>query len=508
MTDVSTYFSRGQRPGRFNLGNVVLVNLLGKEYFLGFIQDVDRDRDMVFVDFDCNTIAPWWVPADRVVDYLPFPHHPDRYYVMDYVKKIVIPTDSLRYATIDEYRISRMLDMGFRNGRRFNSELCPDRLFVEIESNAIRILIWNIACMHFTENGYGFDNCPTDGGCFHKNTEKRITAGVEKYLFGYCGKPELCLQFSKSLAANDRVFETLPPELLSEALHSLDLRSQVIAKRVCALWNLLLPDPSTAKCIHIDFASLTRQWTWCNETEGYHIGQLVHRCVHPATHALAISNLFHRCADQDHYPTAAVVTQVLRMKGTLPLIVLKDIRVPAARRFPRDSDNPDDPNLSGMIFYALQFTEVCRRVVIRNYTVDFAQYSGPHFRHPMPGFTQTKESFCLMIPIPSMILTNIHSKAEKLRCLQDFKMTLEALCPPVKPAVKIWWENLHAKWVRKVPFPGLPWTELRQLLCFYGPHVSRQQFVDWNARDLGDATLGNLQLAMLARHYGALSAGT
>ncbi|XP_055355328.1 uncharacterized protein LOC129600772 [Paramacrobiotus metropolitanus] len=345
------------------------------------------------------------------------------------------------------------------------------------------------------------------------NTAERISAGVEHYLSQYYGRPERCPDGRYTISgctADHELFEGLPPEVMSLVLESLDIHSKVRAKRTCALWDFLLPDPAADACIILDLANLSSQWPLQRTTEGYLLARLLHHTVNVNTHALVLYNLFHRNTDGIPLNYLTLIVQLLQIRCILRLIMLMNLRVRVSRANPRKEQDPEDDRLSVMYFYPLDFTNVCQRLFIRNYTVDFdcSSYStdivGSAFQHPMPGFVESKGSFFMSIRIPAMSFPYAESKEEKAECMQQFKLALEANCPPVDPAVKQRVMALHAQWVKTVPYRKPQWRELRHLLKFYGTYESPELCRFWrdvDVRRLDGVVLGNLQLTILARDY-------
>ncbi|XP_055340290.1 uncharacterized protein LOC129589521 [Paramacrobiotus metropolitanus] len=463
---------------------------------------------------DFYVVHPW-----QIADTNSIPRFPtDESNYQPHPRKVVIPVSTMELLDIDEYRVIRMLDMVFRGGRRERSyQEYADRLFVRINAKSLYFLIGHIQCSHVSPLC-----CPNEwesNWSWKINTAERIAVGVEYYLSQYCGKPERCpggRECSISDCTEDHeLFEYMPPEIISFVLESLDIHSKVRAKRTCALWDLLLPDPAFNACIILDLANLSTQWPLYRKTEGYLLARLLHHTVNRNTHALVLHNLFHRNTDNgalNNYYLLLIV-QLLKIKCILPLIMLMNLRVRVGRLYPTDEDNPDDENWSVMYFHALDLTDVCQRLFIRNYTVDFdaspysADFLGCAFQHPMPGFVESRGSFSMSIRIPEMSLPYARGKAEKAECLQQFKSALMAHCPPVDPAVRKRVMDLHANWVKMVPYPGPQWLELRQLLKFYGTYKNPKRRRFWrfwrklDVRHLDGDFLGNLQLIILGREY-------
>ncbi|XP_055351035.1 uncharacterized protein LOC129597489 [Paramacrobiotus metropolitanus] len=220
------YFSgiKSRCPGQWNINNAVMVNLVGDDFYLAYLQDIDGD--LVFVDFDCTKIPSWWVSADRVYrhnlygervkhdsvfvavreeDNGPYIFRPAKLLrnstlstnylccvslnttqdpknsfrvvhqwqlssvlpsqytdlptkiTEDHVEKVVVRVDNMGFLKhIDEYHITRLLDMGFRDGfspigwRAFDVAHKDDRdqLFVRLTGRTLTFVIMQASCFH------------------------------------------------------------------------------------------------------------------------------------------------------------------------------------------------------------------------------------------------------------------------------------------------------------------------------------------------------------------------
>ncbi|XP_055357078.1 uncharacterized protein LOC129602135 [Paramacrobiotus metropolitanus] len=581
-------------PGQWNINNAVMVNLVGDDFYLAYLQDIDGD--LVFVDFDCTKIPPWWVPADRVyrhnlygerakndskatdvfvalreddngpyifrpakllrdstlrTNYLccvsinisqdpknPFRvvHQwqlssvlPNQYtdrptkITEDHVEKVVVRVDNMGFMKhIDEYHITHLLDVGFRDGfnpigwRAFDVAHKDDRdqLFVRLTGRTLTFIIMQAPCLHVFWNTrdpvilacqkrkksrkFSYHNCT----CWKKEIAKDISFGINNYLRRYCYRPEIGNPFScESLIEEVPSLGSIPFEVQSTVLQYLDVHSQAAAKRVCSLWNALVPDPASAATVTVDFSRISDTLPGLLETEGYRTAHLLHRVVSQKTKGLTLLHLDHRtdCI------TALVscIKELLALKQTtIFLISVRYCRMPFESRRVGCS-NPDEPIHGKILFQLLPLKQLCRHLRIQHLVMDFSLCNIRPRTFFMKKIRDECEKTCnLMIVIPVMDVENDDENAN----VKSFKRALEACCPTVDNATKKRIRKLHTRWLRTIPYPNEQWTGLRRLLELFGVLEwgntdETEAWENLDLRNFDNIPFGNLQLSILAHFY-------
>ncbi|XP_055349265.1 uncharacterized protein LOC129596109 [Paramacrobiotus metropolitanus] len=453
-----SYFSCGARRGRFNLGNTVLVNLTSdEEFFLGYLQDIIADQ--VFIDFDCERIAPQWVSMQRVWHhdkpsitlqlsrevYVAIRREADGPYVfgpaflecscnyanqflcyafLDHpcysfqtqdsvrvvhswqviprlpsdpmidricrlpIKKVVYRSAKLRaLSSIQEWHIERILDLGFRQGKRQSGQ-GRDRLFVKLTDGEIVFLIMRIQCSF--PHTVSVDCLQST--CWLTATTRKVIAGIEEYLlhasrtaadlrnFRHRSLPSIAVLSSPAARGNEPTLPHLLPEILSTVMYYLDVVSQGKLKRVCQLWNVLLRDPASSTHVTIDFCTLSLQLQQRAETEGYRLGLLLDRIVNAKTKTVALVNMSYRMDNVD--PVIALVVDVLIINRIiLPLVIVKNYWAPIVRS-PYGLYNRYTPDLSErrkIHFQLLFMKKICRRIIVLNAVINCGAGKGALF---------------------------------------------------------------------------------------------------------------------------------
>ncbi|XP_055351018.1 uncharacterized protein LOC129597476 [Paramacrobiotus metropolitanus] len=249
------------------------------------------------------------------------------------MQKVVYRSAKLRaLGDIQEWHIERVLDVGFRHGRR-PLEQGRDRVFVRIREDEIMFLNMRIQCGCPPVRGYTCGQSP----CWLTATTRKVANGIEKYLFEACGRAELplynCQQSDVMVLPPFASEETevmlpdLPSEILSRVVFYLDTVSQAKAMRVCELWNVLLRDQTLPGVVIIDFCALRPQLQQRAETEGYGLGRLLHRIVNTNTKILALINMSYRADSID--PVISLIADILvLMSIRIPLIIVKNCWAP------------------------------------------------------------------------------------------------------------------------------------------------------------------------------------
>ncbi|XP_055352806.1 uncharacterized protein LOC129598778 isoform X2 [Paramacrobiotus metropolitanus] len=566
MSAIKSYFTRAHRSGCINLGNEVLVNFHSDtEFYLGFLQDINGDQ--VFIDFDCQLIQPQWVsihrvwrherrtiqvvddPVDvhvavrqqdagpyvfqpalllrscsyasqflccvsfnlhlspseikdfevvhswQVVEHLPHDRNFYRICLLP-IKKIVYRSKKLTLgAGIEESHIIHTLDVGFRNCYYHYEDGTRDRVFVRITEGEIMFLIMYIKCLHRYKNECGAISC------WLTETTKKVRMGIEKYLLKCLTNVHSQIKWNVG-EETEMMLGDLPLEILSMCLRDLDVTPGKL-NRVCAVWNALLGDPASHSSLTIDFCTLTNQRAQQRqETEGYHIGRLLHRLISTKTRILALVNMAHRADTVNH--VVSLVAEFLRLKRPVLTLIVKSCRAGVESKVDGNLFWYNNPNVAANYFQLVPLKNLCRRLIVCDFIVDFSIWTDPYFGPRMPNYIKRKEPNKLLIKIPIMPLENDELWIPK------FKRELVQNCPPVDLSVREDIKRLHAGWVKRHRYPGKKWLALRHLLEFYGPCEATNQeeyqlystfWYNLDLREFDRLPLRNLSLTMLARHY-------
>ncbi|XP_055351045.1 uncharacterized protein LOC129597497 [Paramacrobiotus metropolitanus] len=284
-------------------------------------------------------------------------------------------------------------------------------------------------------------------------------------------------------------------------LQYLDVHSQAAAKRVCSLWNALVPDPASAAAVTVDFTQISDTLPGLLETEGYRTAYLLHRVVSQKTKALALLHLDHRtdCI------TALVgcIKELLGLKQTnIFLISVSYCRMPFESRRVGCS-NPDEPIHGKILFQLLPLKKLCRHLRIRHLVMDFSLCNIRPRTFFMKKIRDECEKTCnLMIVIPVMDVENDDENAN----VRSFKRALETCCPTVDNATKKRIRKLYTRWLRTIPYPNEQWTGLRRLLELFGVLEcgntdETEAWENLDLRNFDNIPFGNLQLSILAHFY-------
>ncbi|XP_055327295.1 uncharacterized protein LOC129580679 [Paramacrobiotus metropolitanus] len=556
---MNSYFTCGARRGQFNLGNTVLVNLTSlDEFLLGYLQDINGDQ--VFIDFDCERIAPRWVPLQHVWHYekpritfdlpcnvyaavrrevggpyvvqtakllcnwsydnqflccvaehvscstekyqahivhhwqlierLPRNRHIDGICRIP-IKKVVYRSAKLRLLNdVQEFHIERLLDVGFRQGHR-QIVMDRDSAFARIREEEIVFVIMRIQCC------YPRVMCPLSRKCGHNtcwltDTEKKVAAGIENYLFqttgltehlgnvGYRPQPDIAVLSSLALKEQNKFgLSNLPPEIMSTVTYYLDTVSQGKLKRVCELWNTLLSDPTSSDYITIDFCALSPLLQRRAETEGYRLGRLLHRIISTRTKTLALVNMNYRADTVD--PVIALITDILTMKRRIPLIIIKNCWANILK--PKYGPGvcyymytPDIFEWRKIHFQLLLLKKVCHRLQMFNVVINCGAWKGVLFPRQPGNYGRLKQPDSLIITIPKLEFDESASDADSI---MQLKQALERHCPPVNPSVRNQIRRLHAGWVQRYRCPSDQWDGLRQLIELFGIGVAADHATQW-----------------------------
>ncbi|XP_055352824.1 uncharacterized protein LOC129598794 [Paramacrobiotus metropolitanus] len=574
MPIISEYFSRGRsrRQGQLDVKNPVLVNVADNEYCLGYLQDVDGDN--LFVDFDCTTLPPWWFPAGRVWFYnlnqgyyptdkeilvavrneptgpyifrpaivvwyycdlflcrlirkpvdsettsLHFVHRWQTAYwdggsVMKRsskldVEKVVICLKTTEITDeIDGFNIAEDLKACYP-GSDTVSPRFVDRIFVRNKENEIVFLIVIGGGIYDATPYYLFARPCCKIHSRGPVTAGKVVASVRKYLHLRSNKPE----FPRIMPASDRTecpFTFLPTEITKETLLYLDVHSQAVTKRVCALWNILMSDVDSSVFATIDF-SRKGMSPFHRATTSYHYGFVLNHAVSRDTKVLSLLKLSQRVNNNESMAALMEITStVLTMNNAhLSVLLVKHWEVtvnrPPGVKFESTDFFDFQTSERHYPILPLQLKKFCRQLVFSQFVVDFDMHfdkkTFPKYaKHRMPGFAQASTLSSLRIEIPNVRFAGEDSFDDST---DRFTRTLDDCCPTTDWFTKEQLWRLHAAWVHTVPYPGKKWVVFMQHLEYYGirQHVGSSVWRDLDLREFDNLPFSKLSLAILTRDY-------
>ncbi|XP_055349695.1 uncharacterized protein LOC129596441 [Paramacrobiotus metropolitanus] len=574
---VGDYFKPAKRDRRqANMGNTVLVNLDGeKDFYLDYLQDINGQN--VYVDFDCTTIPPRWISAQRVwlhellekqypqsqesPAYVALRQQPNGPYIFrpairmkrysthgdlfySYVRlandtaarpwrlvhrwqmverlpelsapsllerlpavnyrKFSVSAPQVRLLEhIDEHRIISVLNAAFRGG--YSNFAGWDRVFVRMEGDTIHFLVMDIYHYH-PRHRCANPRCWTD------STAEKVEAGLRDYMMPYCNHPEFrprLLRFGEEKLDEQPMMNFLLPEIMSEIVLHLDVRSQVRGQRVCSLWAELLDNRASAVSITLDLHNISAHMPTQAATEAYHVAFILNRTVNETTKTLTLIGMTQRSGDFDlPYDTLQnQIEEYLRLKRTqLLAIVVQDYRsafrtismVPILMPRLREHD---------VYFIPSRLNSLCRKLLLVNCVVELGTWlksKGSVNKFPvLPGW-DAADSPDFFVTVSRFWMTSKRKMPGDPGLFGHFGVVIGCGGPPVSVSVRDKIKQLHAYWVDKVPYPGKEWEKLRQLVELFGLCEMSLAPGFWSELDLRNfdgLPLTNLLLAVLAYLY-------
>ncbi|XP_055340941.1 uncharacterized protein LOC129590011 [Paramacrobiotus metropolitanus] len=283
----------------------------------------------------------------------------------------------------------------------------------------------------------------------------------------------------------------LPPFLLSQIFPHMDIHSQMRAKRVCALWQLLLSSPRLTE--HFSIALDSCGGIHSDNNNCFRAASLLSRTVSTTTRSLTV------LGDFLPHNLLFLYDVLIAMRITLPFIVFKDHII-------------TDPGWMGcldptrLMHSATDVTSFYRDVCdfiflcnwkVRNlfgkliwYVFKYGFYDrGP--LHPLPAHEQafmtnlTKESHelpidQLYITIPRLLLrcddSEMHMTSRVMHALSDN-------FPPVTADMIEKVRAVYARWVRTLSYPD-DWQPIRYFLLLFSPFELDGRPQRWSKVDL------------------------
>ncbi|XP_055349213.1 uncharacterized protein LOC129596075 isoform X2 [Paramacrobiotus metropolitanus] len=288
----------------------------------------------------------------------------------------------------------------------------------------------------------------------------------------------------------------LTPWLLSDILSHLDLHSQMRAKRVCVLWQLLLSHPRMKEHVSISFESC---WHLQADTDNcFKTASLLSRSISPATISLTLLRVL-----PPHHYFVYLRYMLIAMKISLPVLVLEDhIHIQPAVAF--EHDHSLLKHGAGSIM--ADFKETCDYILLHRWTVGslFGRHlyhvfeEGGYFAQPygmashlLPAHERdcmvplAKESHELLIDqlqitIPKLLLP---WNDDEMHMTSRFMCALNDHFPPVTPDMLAKVMAVHARWRRTLHYPD-DWHAIRNYLRLFSGFESDGQAKAWNEVDL------------------------
>ncbi|XP_055352123.1 uncharacterized protein LOC129598310 [Paramacrobiotus metropolitanus] len=332
----------------------------------------------------------------------------------------------------------------------------------------------------------------------HKDHNQAATAN--RQVFCEIGVPEDAVTWPARI-------RDLTPSLLSDILSHLDLHSRMKAKRVCALWQLLLSSCGMTEHVSISFEScwhLQADGDYCllqtDNDNCFRAASLLSRSISTTTISLTLLTLF-----PPH--DSAFLRPLLRaMEIRLPLLVLKDhvIINGEARGFQRHKRSRLKHAESNIItLYKHNANFVC----LHNWKVSqlFGQqmhevFVGNIYYKPQAGVTTCSlpaHEREWMVPLacqsqaPQLAVDQLQITIPKLLlpCSRKMRMTSRFMCalndnfPPVTPDMLAKVTAVHARWLRTLTYPE-DWQRIRDYLLLYSGFRSDGSPTVWDGIDL------------------------
>ncbi|XP_055356569.1 uncharacterized protein LOC129601723 [Paramacrobiotus metropolitanus] len=284
----------------------------------------------------------------------------------------------------------------------------------------------------------------------------------------------------------------LPPSILSEIFPYMDLHSQMRAKRVCGLWQLLLDSPRLAEHISVSLESCAGIQSDNNNC--FRMASLLARSIRSTTASITVLDAF-----RPHNQLFLAAT-LEAINITLPLIVFKDhIITDPGKMGSIEAADLQHPAADIMTLYRHH----CKLILLHNWKIDhlFGQTMCFVFKqkimyqfgtgHPLPAHEQafmrpiTKQSHEL--PIDHLRIT---IPRKLLRCDDDdMDMTSRIMCalndnfPPVTEEMLERVTAVYARWLRTLNYPD-DWQPIRNYLLLFSPFEPDGQPKSWEGVDL------------------------
>ncbi|XP_055342244.1 uncharacterized protein LOC129590843 isoform X2 [Paramacrobiotus metropolitanus] len=311
-------------------------------------------------------------------------------------------------------------------------------------------------------------------------------------------KPALVLQASANISyeAEGGVDALMPnhltPSLVSDILSHLDLHSQMKAKRVCALWELLLSNSRMKEHVSISFESC---WNLKMDTDNcFKAASLLSRSISSTTISLTLLRVFPPI--YIHSEFIGAMFDAIKIK--LPLLVLKDHNEVAPECFGQKRSYLKHGAAWNMTLYK----HTCDSVVLRNWTVSdlFGRhmfkvfviqstlpdgvYLPEHEQKWMVPYKWQPEHMTsidkLQITIPKLLLP---CSEGKLRMTSRVMCALNDNFPLVTEEMLIKVTAVHARWLRTLVYPE-DWRTIRHYLMLFSGFHSDGSPKEWDEVDL------------------------
>ncbi|XP_055350203.1 uncharacterized protein LOC129596852 [Paramacrobiotus metropolitanus] len=268
----------------------------------------------------------------------------------------------------------------------------------------------------------------------------------------------------------------LPPWLFSQIFLYMDLHSQMRAKRVCALWRLLLSSPSLTKHISISLGSCAG--IQCDNNNCFRLLSLLSRTITTTTESLT-------ALEASRLHNTFFLSEVLfAMKITLPLIVFKDYEIMGLGTVGWTREEEFQHPAVVMVRY---HKENCKFILLLNWSSDHLFGGAVYFvfkedsynaeRTFLPAHEQafmqdlTEESAYelpidqLRITIPRLLL---RCDDDKMHIASRFMYALNDNFPAVTEEMLAKVTAVYARWVRTLDYPG-DWQPIRSYLLMFSP---------------------------------------
>ncbi|XP_055337878.1 uncharacterized protein LOC129587928 isoform X2 [Paramacrobiotus metropolitanus] len=288
----------------------------------------------------------------------------------------------------------------------------------------------------------------------------------------------------------------LPPSLLSEIFPYLDLHSQMRAKRVCTLWQLLLNSPRLTKHISISFETCAKIQSDNNNC--FRLAALLSRTLSSTTESLTVLGALRP-------QNRLVLNNVLEaIKITLPLIVYTDHIITYPGPIPNLTQTELWHPAGGITrFYGCQ----CKLFLLHNLQMDhlFAwpmyavfkfkpMYNNAGSGHPLPAHEQafmadlTKPPHeqpidQVRITIPRLMLRGGGDLDHRLLMAGHFMFALNDNFPPSTEDMLARVTAVYARWVRTLIYPD-DWEAVRNYLIMFSPFEPDGRPQRWAKVDL------------------------
>ncbi|XP_055338386.1 uncharacterized protein LOC129588246 isoform X2 [Paramacrobiotus metropolitanus] len=266
----------------------------------------------------------------------------------------------------------------------------------------------------------------------------------------------------------------LTPSLLSDILLHLDLHSRMKAKRVCALWHLLLSSSKMMEHVSISFESCCQ--IKVDSDTCFKLASLLSRSIDATTISITVLRV---------YPPhdASFLGKILDAMGIkLPLLVFKDHLNVKPLRFLGENQSCLK---HGAAVNLILYQRCCKFVVLQNFKVTdlFGQHMYDVFVQPTYGwFTGVASRLLppcerewmtiltlqsheltidkLQITIPKLLLP---CSEDEMHMASRFMCALNDNFPPVTNDMVARVTTIHARWLSTMTYPE-DWQSIRNYL--------------------------------------------